>query len=345
MGLCDTKCSATTSDLRHRVAILALPGFVPFDLVIPQALFSQAALADGRKPYEVCFCGPHGAIASSQYAIAADLPLDELPGMDTVVIPGVMDALAFDDAAVGQALCLAAAAGVRLASICTGAFVLAAAGLLGGLRATTHWAMTGELAGRYPDVAVEPDVLFVDNGRILTSAGLASGLDLCLHLIRQDYGAAVAARSADFFVLPIEREGGHAQQIRRIAPQGGENLAALQIWLLENLHGELTLQAIARHACMSPRTLHRKFQEQAGVAPMAWLAGARIRRAQALLETTHLPVEQIAAATGFGSATAFRDRFRRSVGASPTAWRKTYGGAAGPSGVGPAGQAGRRAAG
>ena len=325
MRQCDTENPATTSDLPHRVAILALPGFVAFDLVIPQALFSLAALADGRKPYDVCFCGPQDAIAGGALSIADKRPLDALSDMDTVVVPGILDPAGFHDEAVCQALRQAADQGTRLASICTGAFVLAAAGLLDGLRATTHWAMTRALAEAHPRIAVEPDVLFVDNGRILTSAGLASGLDLCLHMIRKDYGAAAAERCADFFVLPIAREGGHAQQVRRIVPQGGDRLAALQIWLLENLHGELTLEAVARQACMSPRTLSRKFQEQVGAAPMVWLANARIRRAQALLESTAMPVEQIAAATGFGSATAFRERFRRIVGVSPTAWRKTYG--------------------
>lgn len=313
---------------KHKLAILALPGFVPFDLVIPQAIFRQAVLADGTHPYAVSFCGPQATVASSDLVVADNAPLNTLSQMDTVVIPGILDAAAFHDDAVCQALRRAADQGTRLASICTGAFVLAAAGLLNGLRATTHWAMTEELAKAHPAVAVEPESLFVDNGQILTSAGLASGIDLCLHMIRRDYGSATAEQSADFFVLPVERDGGQAQRIRRSAPQADDNLAALQLWVLENLHADLTLTSIARSACMSPRTLNRKFQAQTGASPMVWLAKARIRRAQALLETTAMPVEQVAAAAGFGSASAFRDMFRRLVGASPTAWRKTYGGTA-----------------
>lgn len=309
----------------HRLAILALPGFVAFDLAIPQALFAQTRLPDGSKPYEVFLCGPGDPVRSGAHALGGVAPLERLPEADTVVIPGIMEPEAFADAAVAQALRRAAAGGARLASICTGAFVLAAAGLLDGLQATTHWAKTADLARLYPAVAVADDVLFVDNGAVLTSAGLASGIDLCLHLVRQDCGAAVAEGCAEFFVLPLERHGGCAQRLRRVAPDADDSLAALQIWLLENLHVDLTLATMAAQARLSPRTLHRRFREQLGAAPMDWLARARVRRAQALLETTTLGVEAVAAAVGFGSAAAFRERFRRLVGVSPTAWRETYG--------------------
>lgn len=314
-----------TSPAPHRLAILALPGFVPFDLAIPQALFAQTRLPDGGRPYEVVLCGPHDPVRSEEHVLNGVAPLARLVEADTVVIPGILEPEAFDDAAVCRALRRAAAAGGRLASICTGAFVLAAAGLLDGLPATTHWAKTADLARLYPKIAVQADVLFVDNGAVLTSAGLASGLDLCLHLIRQDLGAAAAERCAQFFVLPLERDGGCAQRLRRLAPGSDDSLAALQIWLLENLHVDLTLDAMAEQARLSPRTLHRRFREQLGAAPMDWLARARVRRAQALLETTTLGVEAVAAAVGFGSAAAFRERFRRLVGVSPTAWRETYG--------------------
>lgn len=309
----------------HRLAILALPGFVAFDLAIPQALFAQIRLPDGSKPYEVFLCGPGDPVRSGAHALGGVAPLERLSEADTVVIPGIMEPEAFADAAVAQALHGAAAGGARLASICTGAFVLAAAGLLDGLQATTHWAKTADLARLYPAVAVADDVLFVDNGAVLTSAGLASGIDLCLHLVRQDCGAAVAEGCAEFFVLPLERHGGCAQRLRRVAPDADDSLAALQIWLLENLHVDLTLATMAAQARLSPRTLHRRFREQLGAAPMDWLARARVRRAQALLETTTLGVEAVAAAVGFGSAAAFRERFRRLVGVSPTAWRETYG--------------------
>ena len=313
------------SRMPHRLAILALPGFVPFDLAIPQALFAQTRLPDGGRPYEVVLHGPDDPVRSQAHVLSGVAPLLGLVEADTVVVPGILEAEAFDDPAVGQALRRAAAGGARLASICTGAFVLAAAGLLDGLQTTTHWAKTADLARLYPKVAVQADVLFVDNGAVLTSAGLASGIDLCLHLVRKDCGAAVAERCAEFFVLPLERDGGCAQRLRRLAPGSDDSLAALRIWLLENLHVELTLEAMAAQARLSPRTLHRRFREQLGAAPMDWLARARVRRAQALLETTNLGVEAVAAAVGFGSAAAFRERFRRLAGVSPTAWRETYG--------------------
>lgn len=308
----------------HRIAILALEGFVPFDLSIPFEVFSKVTLAGGDKPYAVSFCGPDEAARSGAFTITGVLPLEALARMDSVIVPGMLDPLAYREPAVLAALRRAASSGARLASICTGACVLAAAGLLDGLRATTHWALAQAFAAAYPAVAVDADVLFVDNGQVLTSAGLASGIDLCLHMIRKDCGSKAAEDVATFFVTPLEREGGCRQFARRSHPQSGDNLAELHLWLLENLHLPLALGDMARQACMSPRTLHRKFKEQTGAAPMEWLTRARVRRGQTLLETGSLSVEQIAAATGFGSATAFRESFRRLVGVSPTAWRKTY---------------------
>lgn len=310
---------------KRRVAILALEGFVPFDLCIPHALFSMAVLPDGSSPYETCFCGPAAKASSGGFSVECDLPLRMLPNVDTIVVPGLLTALEYRNEELFAVLRRAADNGARIASICTGAWVLAASGLLDGLRATTHWEVAERMAQAYPTVVVDPDVLFVDNGRILTSAGLSAGIDLCLHMIRKDCGAAAAERCAEFFVLPIERGGGHPQIIRRGAPQDAGSLAALQSWLLENLHAELTLRDITDRACMSGRTLNRKFKEQTGLSPMAWLTGARVRRAQSLLESTSMPVEQVAAATGFGSAQALREAFRRSVGVSPSAWRGTYG--------------------
>ena len=316
--------SASGNGAGLRVAILALEGFVPFDLSIPYNMFGQAVLPDGRKSYGIFFAGPQARARSGSLEITGCLPLASLETADTIIIPGLSDPLGYQDASLFEALRAAARRGARLASICTGAFILASAGLLDGLSATTHWELAPALQAAFPAVTVEPDVLFVDNGAVLTSAGLASGLDLCLHIIRKDYGAVAAGRSAEFFVLPPERDGGHKQRLRRQPGTPGSPVAALQMWMLENLHTPLTLHEMAAQGCMSERTLNRKFRDEIGQAPMLWLTKARIRRAQALLEASSLAVEQIGEAVGFASPSAFRDAFRRLVGVSPSAWRKTY---------------------
>jgi transcriptional regulator GlxA family with amidase domain len=210
--------------------------------------------------------------------------------------------------------------------------VFAATGLLDGRRATTHWVAAALLAERHPEVTVDPDVLYVDEGQFLTSAGAAAALDLCLHMIRKDHGSAVAADAARLSVMPLEREGGQAQFIVHSRPPApaGTTLEPLLHWLEENADRDLTLDDIAARAGTSARTLNRRFREQTGTTPLQWLHRARIRRAQYLLETTSHPVERIATQTGFGSPTAFRDRFKRVVGTSPYAYRRTFRGVSGP---------------
>jgi transcriptional regulator GlxA family with amidase domain len=204
--------------------------------------------------------------------------------------------------------------------------VLAAAGLLDGRRATTHWKYAAELAKRYPQVTVDPGVLYVDGGQFLTSAGAAAGLDLCLHLIRRDYGSAVAADAARLSVMPLEREGGQAQFVvaDHPPPPRGSVLEPVLEWLQDNVDSELTLAKIAAHAGMSTRSLNRHFREQTGMTPLNWLLRARIRKAQYLLEATDRPVDRIATDVGFGSPAAFRDRFRRVAGTSPRAYRTAF---------------------
>ncbi len=220
----------------------------------------------------------------------------------------------------------AAEAGTRIASVCVGAFVLAEAGLLDGLRATTHWAAAEEFAHAYPRVEVEPDVLYVDNGRILTSAGAAAALDLCLHMIRRDFGSAVAANAARMSVMPLEREGGQAQFIVHEHPPvpRGSDLQPLLEWIEDNLSREVTLAAMAARAGMSERTFSRRFREQTGTTPLQWLLRARVRRAQYLLESGDHTVDRIAQQAGFGSVTAFRERFRKVVGTTPDAYRRSF---------------------
>ncbi|HKU39900.1 MAG TPA: helix-turn-helix domain-containing protein, partial [Polyangiales bacterium] len=223
------------------------------------------------------------------------------------------------------ALRAAARRGARIASICSGAFILAAAGLLDGKRATTHWLAAAELARRYPAIEVDASVLYVDNGQILTSAGVAAGLDLCLHMIRSDHGAAFAADIARVAVMPLERAGGQSQFIAHEPPSpDGASLEPVLRWMEKNLHAPLTLQQIARRAGTSSRTLNRRFREQTSTTPLQWLLHARVRRAQRLLETTAHSVESIAAAVRFGSASTLRDHFQRVVVASPRDYRRAF---------------------
>jgi transcriptional regulator GlxA family with amidase domain len=245
---------------------------------------------------------------------------------DTIIVPGCAAPATPVPEEVLEELRTAARRGTRLASICSGAFVLAATGLLDGRRATTHWAAAGLLARLHPQVDVDPDVLYVDHGDVLTSAGAAAGLDLCLHLIRSDHGSSVAAGAARLSVMPLEREGGQAQFIvpEQPAAPRGSTMEPLLRWLEESAARDLTLGEIAARGGMSTRTLNRRFREQTGTTPLQWLHRARIRRAQHLLETTAHPVDRIGGEVGFGSPTAFRDRFKRVVGLSPQQYRRGY---------------------
>ncbi|MDR7273691.1 GlxA family transcriptional regulator [Catenuloplanes atrovinosus] len=310
----------------HTVAVLALDGVVPFDLATPLEVFGRTRLPDGRTPYRVLVCAVGGEVETGAFTLRAPHGPAELAAADTIIVPGVADVDAPVPEEALAALRAAAARGTRIASICSGALVLARTGLLDGLRATTHWLAAPVLAARHPAIEVDPDVLYVDEGQFLTSAGAAAGLDLCLHLIRRDHGSAVAADAARLSVMPLEREGGQAQFIvgpLPATPRGSE-LEPLLRWLEEHAHRELTLDDMARRAGMSTRTLNRHFREQLGSTPLQWLLRARIRRAQHLLETTGHPVDRIAGQVGFGSPTAFRERFRRTVGTSPAAYRSAF---------------------
>jgi transcriptional regulator GlxA family with amidase domain len=310
----------------HTVAVLALDRVIPFDLSTPIEVFTRTRLPDGRPGYQVRVCADKPEIDAGAFTLRAHWGLEGLEGADTIIVPGTADPAAPLAPGVGDALRAAAAAGTRIASICSGAFPLAATGLLDGLRATTHWIAATQLAAAHPGVDVDPDVLYVDNGQILTSAGAAAGLDLCLHMIRSDYGSAVAADAARLSVMPLEREGGQAQFIvhdHTPTPRGSA-LEPLLTWLQDNLARDLTLADIAAHAGTSTRTLIRRFREQTGTTPLQWLHRARIRQAQHLLETTRHPVERIGAQVGFCSPTAFRDRFKRTTGVSPHTYRRTF---------------------
>jgi transcriptional regulator GlxA family with amidase domain len=310
----------------HTVAVLVLEGFIAFDLSTPIEVFGRTRLPDGRAAYRVRVCAATPTVESESFVLKPHWGLEALSEADTIILPGCADVDAPIPDDVLDALRQAAAHGTRIASICAGAFVLAATGLLDGQRATTHWVAAGLLASRHPEITVDPDVLYVDNGQFLTSAGAAAGLDLCLHLIRRDHGSAVAADAARLSVMPLEREGGQAQFIvhdQPPVPQGAVFEKLLR-WMEDNAERDLTLDDISAHAGMSSRTLNRRFREQTGTTPLQWLHRARIRQAQYLLEATNHPVERIAGQVGFGSPTAFRDRFKRVVGTSPHAYRAAF---------------------
>lgn len=311
--------------------ILALDGVVPFDLSIPCEVFERARLADGSPPYEVRVCGARRTVHARAFTLRVAHGPRALRGADTVMIPGVDDPGAPIPDAVRTELRRAATRGARIASICSGAFVLAATGLLDGRRATTHWLAANELARRHPAVHVDPNVLYVDEGAVLTSAGAAAGLDLCLHMVRRDFGASVAGDAARAAVMPLERHGGQAQFVKHAAPAPeGRPLDGLLRWIEQNLSASLDLASLARHARTSTRTLTRHFREQVGDTPQRWVHRARVRRAQELLERTTRSVERIADDVGFGSTAAFRARFRELVGTSPLGYRSTFRRAAGP---------------
>jgi transcriptional regulator GlxA family with amidase domain len=287
-------------------------------------MFSRAALLDGQSPYRVITCGVTRSVRSTACEIKVSHGLAALSSADTLIVAGIEDINLQISPEVTARIRRAAARGCRIASICSGAFVLAASGLLDGERATTHWKLTAELSRRYPGIRVEPDVLYVDNGRLLTSAGATSGMDLCLHLIRKDHGAAVAAESARLAVAALERGGGQAQFIRQVPPVAQGSLQSVQDWVTRNLGSQLSVTRLARRHATSLRTLHRRFLGQTGLTPAQWILQARIRRAQELLETTALSIERVAGAVGFSAASTFRQRFRAIAGTSPLNYRRLF---------------------
>ena len=315
---------------RHLVAVLAFDGVVLGDLATPCEVFALTRLADGRSPYEVRVCSMRRRVRSQHVTLDVPWRLSSLRRADTVIVPGIDDLDRPIPDAIARAIRGAVRRGARVASICTGAFLLAAAGVLDGLRATTHWLGAPELARRYPCITVDPGVLYVDNGTVLTSAGAAAGFDLCLYLVRRDLGAETAAHVARAAVMPLERAGGQAQFIVHAPPSVDHaSLTTLTTWIEQNLKKDLSLSVIARRAAMSTRTLSRRFREQIGTTPAAWITNARVRRAQRLLETTELAIEELATECGFGSASVLREHFGCVIGTTPVAYRRAFSGKAG----------------
>ncbi|MCG5469459.1 helix-turn-helix domain-containing protein [Micromonospora sp. LAH09] len=306
------------------VAIAATDGMLHFEVGMACEVFARDPTGQADPWYDVVVCG-HGPVRVGRFQMEPDHGLDRLARADTVIIPAVEDVDVDVPPDLLDAVRAAHAAGARIVSLCTGAFVLAAAGVLDGLRATTHWAHTEALAARYPRVRVDPDVLYVDNGTVLASAGKAAAIDLCLHLIRRDHGSTVANAVARRLVVPPHRAGGQAQYVTTPVPARDDHpLAALFPWVLQRLDRPLTVEDLARQANMSSRNLARHFRAVTGTTPLLWLSTQRIRRAQELLENTDDSIDVVAEAAGLGTATTLRRHFHRTVGVPPDAYRRTF---------------------
>jgi transcriptional regulator GlxA family with amidase domain len=314
----------------HRVAVLLLPPVIGFDATIPVQLLSTARDARDRPLYEVTMVGltADPVPTPTGYALVPAAGAEALDAADTVIVPGTRlpavrhEGVLPDDV---RAAFDRLRPGTRLVSICTGAFVLAAAGRLDGRPATTHWANSESFRRLYPRVRLDENLLFVDDGDVLTSAGLAAGIDLCLHLIRRDHGSAVANHVARYHVVAPWREGGQGQFIERPVPSEPEQSTAFaREWALAHLDQSLDVARLAAEARMSVRTFNRRFREETGNSPGAWLTGQRVDRARQLLETTDLPVDDVARRAGLGSGASLRQHLRAAVGLSPLAYRRTF---------------------
>jgi AraC family transcriptional regulator, transcriptional activator FtrA len=307
------------------VAIVVYDDLTMFEFSCALEVFSSV-LKNAGPLYEVLVCGTERTVtAHNGLRLVVPYGLKQLHRADTIVVPPMESAEAAPEEVL-RALRRAHARGARLVSLCTGVFSRAAAGLIDGRRATTHWTECAELARRYPSVRVDPDVLYVDDGDILTSAGSAASLDLCLHIVRQDHGAEVVTELARELVVPPYRDGGQAQYIERPQPIRDEaNLfSATLTWATEHLAEPLGVQELADRALMSRRTFARNFTASTGTTPYQWLLAQRLRLAQELLETTDLGVDQVATRSGFDDASVLRKHFRRLLQTSPQAYRRTF---------------------
>ncbi len=317
----------------HRVVVLALDGIIPFELGIPQRIFGRAKDPADKTPlYEVLTCSvraPGPVRTDADFAILTEHGPEALATADTVVIPASYElGPVFEEGVLTPELADALALvrpGTRMVSICTGGYVLAAGGYLDGRPATTHWASAEHFQRVFPTVRVDSEVLFIDDGDVLTSAGVAAGIDLCLHIVRRDHGSAVANEVARRTVVPPHRPGGQSQYIQRPLPEPRlASTTAARAWALGRLHEPIQLRDLAEQEAMSVRTFTRRFREEVGVSPGQWLTQQRVEHARHLLESTDLPVDAIARAAGFGTATSLRQHLQSSLGVPPTAYRRAF---------------------
>jgi transcriptional regulator GlxA family with amidase domain len=330
-NLCEDRAMTVfAGDGRHRVAVLVRDGMLPFELSIVHRVFGQARTTAGAALYEVVTCAVEpGAIRTdADFTVAVAHGPEALAEADTVVVPGSELDHEPWDGSLAPALVAALARirpGARIASICTGSFVLAAAGLLAGRRATAHWRSSARARERFPDVEFDLDVLYTDDDGVLTSAGAASGIDLCLHVVRTDHGVAVANEVARGTVVPPHRDGAQAQYVERPVPDPRiSSTSRARDWALANLHRPVTLRELAAQESTSTRTFTRRFRDEIGTSPGRWLTHQRVGRACALLECTDLPVDEIAAAAGFGTAGSMRLHLQAELGVSPSAYRAAF---------------------
>ncbi|WP_394433127.1 GlxA family transcriptional regulator [Streptomyces sp. SGAir0957] len=316
----------------HRVAVLALDGVIPFELGIPQRIFGRARTADGAPAYSVITCAvrePGPVMTDADFAILLEHGPEALATADTVIIPASYElGEVYEEGRLTPDLTKAFAhirPGTRLVSICTGSWVLAAAGHLDNRPATTHWADAAAFQRMFPAVRVDPDVLFIDDGDVLTSAGVAAGIDLCLHIVRRDHGAAVANDVARRTVVPPHRDGGQAQFIQRPVPEPhATTTTRARSWALAHLHDPIQLRDMADQESMSVRTFTRRFREETGISPGQWLTQQRVERARHLLETSALSIDQVARDAGFGTPQSMRQHLQAALGVTPTTYRRTF---------------------
>jgi transcriptional regulator GlxA family with amidase domain len=306
----------------HHVVVVALQNVLALDIAIPLQVFGSWP----GGPYTLTVCTEQPGLVSMHggHVLSVGGGLDALAGADTVIVPGYLEPDT-PSAAVTAGLAQAAARGSRMVSICSGAFALAAAGLLDGRRATTHWRYAAALAAQYPQVRVQPEELYIDEGQVLTSGGVTAGLDLCLHLVRRDHGARLANQRARLLVTAPHRTGGQAQFTDLpVPPDPSGRPAPVYEWALHNLHQPLTVDQLARRAGTSRRTLIRRFHSDTGRPPMRWLLDARLALSRELLESTDLTVEAVARRCGLGTPANFRTLFKAHIGVPPSTYRQTF---------------------
>lgn len=318
--------TANVAKRRPTVAVLAYDGLAMYEFACAIEVFGSTSEKLGDRLYDVLVCGGQRSVTTrSGLTLAVPYGLAQLYRADTIIVTPTDGPVAAPDEVL-RALRRAHARGARIVSLCTGAFSLAAAGLLEGRRATTHWAECDDLAARYPSVTVDPGVLYVDDGDILTAAGSAASMDLCLHIVRTDYGADIVTELARDLVVPLYRDGGQAQYIERPQPEVDQvSLFADSLsWAQEHLAEPISVQQLADRAAMSRRTFARHFAASTGTTPYQWLLGQRLQLAQQLLETTELPIDLVAAGSGFDDVSNLRKHFRRLLRTNPQAYRRTF---------------------
>jgi transcriptional regulator GlxA family with amidase domain len=308
------------------VAVLVFDGVAPFELGVLCEAFGTNRSDEGLPVLDFAVCAARaGTVPSSAgFGVTVAHDLSRVASADLVAVPAMPHG-APPPPEILEALRAAHARGARVLSVCSGAFVLGEAGLLDDVECTTHWRHTAELAARFPRARVVPEVLYVDAGQVVTSAGTAAGIDACLHLWRQEYGAAAASKVARRMVVPPQRDGGQAQFIKEPVPDcDAETFGPLLLWITEHLDEDLSVEALARRSLTSPRTFARRFREETGTTPHAWVTRQRVLRAEQLLETTDRSVDRIADDVGFGNAAALRHHFTRIRSVSPQQYRRMF---------------------